>query len=81
MSKAWEVTTEDVITALNVNGVDANSPQFFDEDEWDEFVDMCMSDIDHDAVEKAALRGDDMSEQSDLALETIEEQLAFAGRI
>lgn len=76
MSNAWEVTTEDVINALNVNGVDDS--QFYDMDEWDEFVDKALSEVDVHKVEKCAMRGVGIDEQTDLALEEIEEQLRNA---
>jgi len=79
MSNAWEVTMEDVITTLNVNGIDQT--QFLDDDEWVDFVDECIGCIDHNAIEHVALRGDNLIEQSDLALEEIETQLHNNGRL
>ena len=79
MSNAWEVTNEDVRTALSINGV--SSATFFDEDEFDEFVDECMGELDFAVIENEALRGNDMDEQTEYALEAIQEQLQIAGRI
>lgn len=72
MSLAWEVTTEDVKNVLDRNNVDVNDY---------EFLDTCMDTIDGNAVEREALRGDDMLEQSDLAEQEIERQLIDAGII
>ena len=72
------VTRDDIVTALNVNGIDMYSPQFFDEDEWDEYVEAGLSIIDDDAVESATLLGENILEKNDLAIEEIERQLRDA---
>ena len=81
MAKIWEVTKDDVITALNVNGIDGDSSMFFDVDDWDEFVDGCMSILDFDVIIDSTTRGGNVTEKADIALETIEEQLSIAGKI
>lgn len=66
MSLAWETTTEDVITACKNNGGVKIS-----EDKADEILEV----LDKDKIEKEALRGDDMSEQTDYAHIEIWEQI------
>jgi len=67
MSYAWETTTEDVRRVLDnmQEGADLT----------DEQVDEIHTRLDHDAIEKAALYGDDMLEQCDYADKEIEEQI------
>lgn len=65
MSNAWEVTPEDVMQALD------NLQIPYDEDKVDEVLDL----LDLDRVEKEALRGDDMNEQTEYALREIEDQI------
>ncbi len=73
---AWEVTTEDIETALKVNGM---TPSVFATDEeWDSHLDACREAINTDTVEKQALYGDDMNEQTEYAQLEIEEQLRNA---
>ena len=76
-----KITTEDIITALNVNGIDATSPQFYDEQEWDDYLEACMCAIDEKSVEKATKRGDSILERNDFAMEEIESQLREANII
>ena len=72
----WEVVTEDIVTVLNINGLDESS--FFDEDEWDSFVDSCLSKIDESDVLDATFFSDDKKEQKELAYNEIEAQLKEA---
>ena len=71
--KKFEVVTEDVVTVLNINGLDESS--FFDEDEWDGFVNNCMSKIDESDVEDATFFGTTKKEKKELAYNEIEAQL------
>ncbi len=80
MSMAWEVTREDVEAVIRMNNV--NSSKFGgDENAFDEWVDKCFDNIDHDLVERSALCGNDMSEQIDYANLSIYEQLIEAGKL
>ncbi len=65
------VTVADVISALNMNGVDES--QYYDVDEWDDVVNDCLSIIDNNII-------DDNISEGEL-LDCVEEQLAFAGKI
>lgn len=67
MSLAWETTEEDVMNVLNRMGLESN----------DEKVQHWIDRIDHDKVEKEALRGDDMCEQIEFAYSEIEEQILY----
>ncbi len=67
-----KVDNEVIITALNMNGIDAT--QFFDDDEWDDFVQSCMSSLDLDDIESGDIA-------DDFVLELVEDQLREAGRI
>lgn len=73
MSLGWEVSRQDVETALTVNGVTVSG--FDNEEMYDNHVDACIDALDNNAVEREALRGDDMLEQTDLAQCEVEEQL------
>jgi len=65
MSMAWETTTEDVWNAL----------ERMNETRTEEEVDAIHDALDHDAIEKAALHGDDMLEQTEYATEEIINQI------
>lgn len=77
--KKFEVLTEDVVTVLNINGLDESS--FFDEDEWDGFVNSCLSKIDDSDVEDATFFGTTEEEEKELAYNEIETQLREANLI
>ena len=76
---AWESNRVDIVTILNVNGVDES--QFFDEDEFDEFVDECVGSLSVKHIEEVASDGVNKHERSDLALGEIEKQLREANKI
>lgn len=76
---AWESNREDVVTVLNVNGVEDS--QFFDDDEFDEFVDGCIGSLSVNKIEEAASEGTNKHERSDLALAEIETQLRNDNKI
>lgn len=68
MSMAWETTEDDVANVLRAHGItNVNAADFCDEQ------------LDHDRVEDAALRGNDMDTQTNYAYQSIEEQLKEAG--
>ena len=69
---AWETTSDDVSTVLEMHGVE------LDDEKVEEITDF---QLDHDAVIKAALRGDDMLDQIDLAHCEIADQLTEIGVI
>ena len=77
MSRAWEVTNEDIITVLNMSGIDQTN--FIDEDDWNEHIDLCMNTINEDVVETAILNGDDTMDRTEYANQSICEQLTDAG--
>lgn len=66
MSNAWETTSDDIANVL-----DRNRAFDYDAEEICDFV------IDHDAVEKAALYGNDIEEQTEFAYQEIERQLGY----
>ena len=68
MSQAWEVTEEDVQTVLDKHGIQKQAEDVFDS-------------VNPNIVEDAALNGDDMDEQVNYALQSIEEQLMEDGVI
>jgi hypothetical protein len=68
MSNAWETTTDDVRMALIRMGYVDDQ---FSDDEIEDILDR----LDTDAIERAALRGDEMSEQIDCANFEIENQI------
>ena len=76
MSNAWETTSDDVLIVLEQNGVEVS----VDVEEWrlDEIVDF---QLDHEAIEKAALNGDDMEQQTNYAHDEIKKQLKRVGVI
>ena len=57
------------------------SEDMFDEDDYDEFLESCELELDYEAIEKEALRGDDIMEQTNLAMQEIERQLIDSGLI
>ena len=65
---------DDITTTLNVNGIDCDSPIFFDYDDWDEFVGRCISCIDTNAITEVANNDGDI-------IEYISEQLTVNGMI
>ena len=69
MSMAWETTTEDVLNVLEQNGVTV----YVDMEEGK--IEEIHSALDMDAIEKAALYGDDMDDQIKYAYCEIQTQL------
>ena len=65
MSYAWEVTDDDIRTALKNLGVRATQAN----------INRAADLLDYDAVEKAALYGDELDEQAEYALKEIMDQL------
>ena len=63
---AWEITSEDIIIVLSNMGYEEPSERQ---------VEAALDVVDADKVERAALYGDDMSDQVDMANIEIEEQL------
>jgi len=63
---AWEITSEDIIIVLSNMGYEEPSERQ---------VEAAFDVVDADKVERAALYGDDMSDQVDMANIEIEEQL------
>lgn len=66
MGYAFEITTEDVLTVMQQLGIEGG------EEKAEEF----FNELDTGAVEKAALYGDDMDEQTEYAYKEIREQIA-----
>ncbi len=67
---ARSITTDNIVDALMMNGIEET--QFFDDDEWDEFINLCISDtssIDATNLDNAQ------------TIECVEEALANTGRI
>jgi len=62
---AWETTTDDIWNAL----------ERMKETRTEEEVDEIHEKLDHDAIEKAALYGDDMLEQTEYATHEIINQI------
>jgi len=79
MSDKWTVTKEDVVTVLNLNGVDQST--FYDEDEWDDFVNECMGCIDETVVADATVVGITRQGKQSYANDSIEEQLILADKL
>ena len=75
MSNAWETTIDDIANVLERNGVDID----YDMEEW-KLEEICDFQIDHIAVEKAALHGLDLEEQTKYAYREIENQLGLIKR-
>ena len=69
MSSAWETTVDDVLNVLKEEGVSKT----------EEEAESILDDLDHDKIEKEALRGDNMDEQVDYAYLEIKEQLIEMG--
>lgn len=65
MSWGWQTTDEDVREVLRLNGIDIT----YDDAE------KLLRKLDHVAIEKAALRGEDMDEQTEAAAKEIWRQL------
>lgn len=65
MSNAWQTTVDDVMGAMEQNGTPV---------EWDE-AEQLINELDHGKIERAALSGDDMDEQTDYAYAEICRQL------
>jgi hypothetical protein len=68
MNTAFEVTVDDVENVLNKHKLEL---------ELD--ADTIHGELDHDALEEAALWGDDMDEQTNYACQEIEKQLKEMG--
>jgi len=79
MSDKWTVTKEDVVTVLNLNGVDQST--FYDEDEWDDFVNECMGSVDETVVADATVDGITRQGKQSYANDSIEEQLILADKL
>ena len=75
MSMAWETTSNDVLIVMEQNGIQVD----VDMEEWK--VDEIVAKLDHDAVEKAALYGDEMEQQTEYAYKEITRQLKEMGEI
>jgi hypothetical protein len=71
LSFAWEVTVDDVLIGLERKRINVTWEQA------DKIHDM----IDLDEMEEAALRGDDMDEQTELALEEFYNQIFEDGQL
>jgi hypothetical protein len=71
MSLAFEITTEDVQNVLNAHGIPSTYEQAEEK----------LNALDTDAIEKAALYGDDLDLQTEYALQEVEKQLKAAGVI
>lgn len=69
MGCAWETTVDDVLNVLKEEGVSKT----------EEEAESILDDLDHDKIEKEALRGDNMDEQVDYAYLEIKEQLIEMG--
>lgn len=65
MSLAWETTTEDIIIACRNN----------EEEISEEKAEEILGNLDTDKIEREALRGDDMLEQTDYAQAEIWDQI------
>jgi hypothetical protein len=67
MSNAWETTDEDIINVVRDirMGKIASEPA----------VKRILENLDHDSIEKAALNGNDLDEQTRYAYEEIKKQL------
>ena len=69
MSNAWETTDEDVINVVREMGYVAN----------EHAVKHILDNIDHTEIEKAALHGNDMDEQTRYAYDEIKRQIIERG--
>lgn len=65
MSNAWETTDEDIINVLHTMNI--KNPEIF--------VEHVITKLDLFKVEKAALKGNDIDEQTNYAYEEIKEQI------
>jgi hypothetical protein len=68
MSLAWETTNEDVATVLRVHNVNLRQNK----------LEEVSTNLDFDAIEQAALAGDEIDEQTNYAYQEIEDQLIEA---
>jgi hypothetical protein len=68
MSLAFEITEEDVLNVLRRNNVKADPAA-------------CLGLLDTGSIEKAALYGDDIDQQTEYAYQEIEKQLKDKGAI
>ncbi len=68
---AFGISSDDVIAVALRRGVSLS----------EEKAEALFDDLDHDAIEDAALAGDDMGEQTDYAFDEIERQLEAAGEL
>lgn len=66
MNTAFEVTPDDVANVLNAHNIDKDADDIHGQ-------------LDHDALEEAALWGDDIDEQTNYACQEIEKQLKEMG--
>ena len=79
MSNAWEVTQDDVYNVMKAHGIPTDFlDEMVQEGSMEEVVDY---QLDHDAIEREALRGDVMDEQVIYAYEEINRQLLQDGTL
>jgi hypothetical protein len=71
MSNAWDTTTDDVLNVLHNMGKKVSSNQ----------LDTIFEDLDFFAIESAALKGNDLDEQCNLAYDDIKRQLLESNAI
>jgi hypothetical protein len=78
MSLAWETTADDVYNVMRTHNVvdETMNLRGRAEKEFDD-----LDEEDHSRIEEAALRGDDMDEQTNYAYDEIEDILAEKGII
>lgn len=73
MCTAWETTREDIENVLDRNGI---TPSLFEvQSSYELYVDNCSDTLCEGSIVSAALHGDDMEEQTELAYTEIETQL------
>lgn len=65
MSNAWQTTDEDIMNVMARHGVE------LDEEE----IEFILSRLDHDAIERAALFGDEIEDQTGYAYDEIDKQI------
>jgi len=65
MSNAWETTNEDIINVAHNMGFDIGYGE----------ADNISDSLNHSAIEKEALYGDDITEQTEYAYQEIKEQI------
>lgn len=71
MSMAFGVSSDDVLLVAHRSGLNIT----------DELAQEWFDELDHGAVEKSALYGQDMDQQTDYALDEIQRQLESLGHI